>query len=241
MIHLPENKLNLLLPWKCASQTLQLRLQAHSKPKYPKLFYYNTFLHRVCQQHLELGGFLALPESKMGYALAVFVRNPYDRVYSGFQQLIRDIKVIPKLQFKNQWVKELVLSDIAENHKTLEEAQYDVNKWFNLVRPYQILESGRNTCFNLYPASYWTHSNGQLIPDFIGYVESFEKYFLKLRNTFGIQCISLDNANVSNPNLKSVDHARYQYIDRFDDKTISKINALFHDDFMNFGYKKIIR
>lgn len=241
MIHIPEKKLNLLLPWKCASQTLQLRLKAYAKPKYPKLFYYNSYLNRVCQQHLELGGFLALPESKIGYALAVFVRNPYDRVYSGFHQLIRDIKVIPTLQFKDQWVKDLVLSDIAANHKTLHDAQFDVNNWFSMIRPYEILESGRNTCFNLHPASYWTHSNGSLIPNFIGHVESFEECFLRLTNRFGIQCNSLGNANVANPNFKHLDRTNYQYIDHFDVNTISKINALFHDDFMNFGYEKINR
>ena len=82
----------MLLPWKTASQTMVLRLSQYNESPYNRFFYFNAHLNRVVHQHITCADFACLPESKLGYFLASYVRNPYDRAYSGFRQLQKDIK-----------------------------------------------------------------------------------------------------------------------------------------------------
>ncbi|WP_199920165.1 sulfotransferase family 2 domain-containing protein [Polynucleobacter asymbioticus] len=94
----------MMLPWKTASQSLVIRLAHLDQSPYSKFFSFNTHLNRVVHQHLTCADYLNLPEAKLDYFLASFVRNPYDRVYSGFRQIQADIVAQPYLHYDKVWV-----------------------------------------------------------------------------------------------------------------------------------------
>lgn len=239
MIVIPSKKIVLLLPWKTASQTLRLRLDEVSQNPYPIFFYFNHYLKRVVHQHITLADYLALPESHLGYDLAVFVRNPYDRVFSGFQQLVRDLNEHPRNNYPSPWIRDLVTEQLSSNFASLCKAQYDVNIWFDRISPYEILEAGRNSCFCLHPVNYWTHYGEKEFAGFIGKVETFEESFSRFCAQFGIRSAGSESVNRSDPKLAKQDVNGYLYVNRLQPRTIAKINDLFHADFEYFGYKKI--
>src|SRR5258708_33011502 len=86
----------LLSPWKLASQTLKCRLRNYSEGSYSTSYNFNPILNRLVHQHMTCADFAVLPESRLGYTVAAFVRNPYDRAYSGFYQLQRDFHSQPR-------------------------------------------------------------------------------------------------------------------------------------------------
>src|SRR5579871_6410130 len=110
-----KKKFILFAPWKTASQTLRLRLGKYDESPYSPFFNFNPTLNRVVHGHLTCSDFLALPEAKLKYFKATFVRNPYDRVYSGFIQLQRDIREQRQATFQFPWVRDLVMSQLDEN------------------------------------------------------------------------------------------------------------------------------
>jgi hypothetical protein len=239
MIISSKHRFVMLAPWKTASQTLHVRLDPYNDSPYSRFFYYNPFLQRVVHQHITYADYLALPESKNGYFTAAFVRNPYDRVYSGFVQLQRDMLDQPKALFPQPWIKALALRQIAENFEQLVAAEFDFNKWFGLVEEHQILEAGRNSNFPLHPAHYWTGINQQRDVDFVGKVETFEDDFLAFCRRVEIGPGDRLNANVSSgiADLESSQNSRYAKM--MSRNTVSKINDLFSADFELFGYEKI--
>ena len=42
---------------------------------------------------------------RLGYRIAAFVRNPYDRVYSEFMQILREVHKQPPSEFPSPWSK----------------------------------------------------------------------------------------------------------------------------------------
>ena len=115
-----------LSTWKAASSTLRARLKAYNESPYSHFYYYNQTLRRVVHGHITCADLLALPEGKLNYRIAAFVRNPYDQVYSGFQQVWRDIYEQPSSEFPSSWVKDLVMRQLAENFGQL---SLDFNRW----------------------------------------------------------------------------------------------------------------
>lgn len=239
MIISPQHKLVMLLPWKSASQTLRARLEPINRSPYPEFFHFNTHLKRVVHQHLTLADFQGLPESRQGYRLAVFVRNPYDRVVSGFRQLLSDVANHPQRQFAAPWIRDLVTQQLADNFALACKAQFDINAWFLQLPAYCLLEAGRDTSLPLHPAHYWTHSPQGAAVDFIGRVEHFEPDFDILCRDFGIDKAGRQNANQS-AEASTVPNAQgYRYVSRLHPRTIARINDLFAADFELFGYEKI--
>jgi len=225
-------------PWKTASQTLALRLRNFDESPYSASFGFNEHLNRVVHHHLTCADFAALPESRLGYFLASFVRNPYDRVYAGFRQLSVDMREQPALAFAEPWVRDLVLRQLDENQVQLEAANYDFDAWVALLREAQIYEAGRNTSFPLHPAHYWTHLAGRQYVSFIGRVEQFEGDFTRLTELLGLGDLGRANANVvelAGPTGASCS----RYADRMHKRSIDKITALFDADFERFGYDRI--
>ncbi len=105
----------ILAPWKTASSTIRARLGGYSESPYDTFYHLNPVLERVVHQHVTYADFAALPESRLGYRTAAFVRNPYDRVYSGFRQLRRDIENQPHMDFPDARVRDVVTAQLAEN------------------------------------------------------------------------------------------------------------------------------
>ncbi|MCF8262455.1 MAG: sulfotransferase family protein [Melioribacteraceae bacterium] len=240
MIISHSKKFIMFRPWKTASQTMSQRLKTFSESTYPYFFYFNPFLNRIVHQHITCADFACLPESKLGYFSASFVRNPYDRVYSGFLQLQKDIDFQPSAKFPADWIKRLVLTQLDEIFEEFKKANFDFDRWFQRVGEEQIYEIGRNSSFPLHPAHYWTHLNGEKCVDFVGRVENFENDFKVFLSKTNIDSIESINANVSgSSNFPEESPNEYRYTNRMKPKTIEKINRIFEKDFELFDYKMI--
>ena len=217
-----------------------LRLDPFDESPYPRFFYFNTHLNRVVHQHLTCTEFACLPESQLGYFAGSFVRNPYDRVYSGFRQLQKDLREQPEAAYPEPWIQEHVMKQLAENFTQLCRASFRFNEWLELVGEDQISELGRNTNFPLHPAHYWTHVAGRQAVDYIGRVEQFEADFQTFLGQVGIaplppvnwNVVELEGGAASNPH-------GYRYVDRMNARSITKINRLFARDFELFGYVRL--
>jgi hypothetical protein len=228
----------LLAPWKTASSTAYLRLERYNESRYSRFYDCNPYLQRVVHQHITYAEFAMLPESREGFLIGAFVRNPYDRVYSGFLQLQRDVQQQPSASFPNPWIKTVVMRQLADNFAQLAAGEFNFDKWFGLVEEYQIYEVGRNSSFPLHPAHYWTGIDREQKIDFVGKVESFELDFGAFCGRVGITPSERANANVSDgpPDYQTPAHSRY--LNLMSAASISKINTLFSSDFELFGYEK---
>ena len=238
MIISHKHRFAILSPWKTASSTIGLRFHSYNESPYSSFFYFNAYLNRVVHQHLTLADFRLLPEGRLGYTTASFVRNPYDRAYSGFIQLQRDIADQPKADYPSKWIKQLVTAQLAENARRLIAAGYDFNRWILTLPEYEIYEAGRNTNMPLHPASYWTHAEGKQSVDFVGKVENFEDEIEKFCTLIRISPPAKENANVTDT-LQDPALLGYRYVSRMSRVAIDRINLLFADDFATFGYEQI--
>ena len=232
-------RFGMFLPWKTASQTLALRLRPYDESPYSKFFEFNPHLNRVIHQHLTCADFAALPESRLGYFTGSFVRNPYDRAYSGFGELQRAVRWQPNLKFPSDWVRELVMTQLAETDMQLRRADYQFDAWIALLDEAQIYEAGRNTGFPLHPAHYWTHVAGRQCVDVVGRVERFEPDFASFCAHVGIEA-GAENSNVVDLEAGSrTNPFGYRYVDRMNAASLTKINRLFAKDFELFGYRTV--
>jgi hypothetical protein len=240
MIISHQKRFVMLLPWKTASQTVALRLDPYNDSPYPRFFYFNAHLNRIVHQHLPYAGFACLPESRLGYFSASFVRNPYDRVYSGFRQLQKDLQEQPRARYPAPWIRDHVMKQLGENFAQLRRAQFVFADWFDSVGEEQIYDIGRNTNFPLHPSHYWTHAAGQQVVDFIGRMENFEADFEEFLARVGIEPVAPVNANVVElEGGAATNRLGYRYVERMDAPTIDKINRLFARDFDLFGYERV--
>ena len=219
---------------------MNARLDRFDESPHPKFFHFNPHLNRVVHQHLTCADFAALPESRLGYFAASFVRNPYDRVYSGFRQLQADIRDQPGAAYPEPWIRALVTAQLAENFSQLCRASFQFDEWLDLLGDEQVHEAGRNTNFPLHPSHYWTHLAGRQAVDFIGRVENFEEDFGRFLERSGIGPVPAVNANVVELEGGAATNLHgYRYVDRMAPRSIAKINRLFATDFELFGYERI--
>jgi hypothetical protein len=170
-----DKKFVLFAPWKTASSTVLLRLGSWDQSGLNKFYHFEPRLNRVVHQHMTCADFLALPEARLPYTRGAFVRNPYDRAYSGFLQVQRDYLDHPTVQFEDEWVRRLVLQQLVDNFTQVCAAGFDFNEWVLSLREEQVFEIGRNSSLPLHPAHYWTHVAGAKYVDFIGRTEGFER------------------------------------------------------------------
>lgn len=235
-----KKKFVVLAPWKTASSTLTARLVPFDESSYSPFYDFNIHLQRVVHQHLTCADFVGLPESRLGYLVASFVRNPYDRAYSGFLQIQRDLVEQPVASFPTSLVKELVMRQLDANRAQLMAAEYDFDRWIESLKDFQIYEVGHNSSFPLHPGNYWTHLAGKPVADFIGKVENFEADFSKLCAILGIDEPERTSHNVSNViSGKPGSQFGYRYPHLMNRSSIEKINRLFKDDFELFGYEML--
>ena len=231
----------MLSPWKTASQTTLARLARWDDSPYPRFYYFNEHVGHITHQHMTYGEYSQLPESRLGYFEAAFTRNPYDKCWSGFLELQRDLARQPSRTYPEPWIRELVMRQLAENRAQLEAANYGFDEWLALLREEQVLEAGKNTSLPLHPAHYWTHHRGELAVNFVGRVENFEHDFEDLVRKLNIEPGSKESVNVtSNENLPTVPHPNgYRYVERMSARSIHKINQLFAADFELLGYERL--
>ena len=137
-----------------------MRLGCYNESTYARFFYFNDVHKRVMHQHITFSEFLsAAGVTVAGPCRILSLRNPYDRVYSGFLQMQRDIATQPSAPFPARpWIRELVMAQLDENRKLLIKAEYDFNKWILAIPEYAIFETGRNSNFPLHPSHYWVRA-----------------------------------------------------------------------------------
>lgn len=230
----------LLLPWKAASQTLRARLGAYDESPARGLFYFNPHLNRVAHQHLTLPDFASLPEGRLGYPLAAFVRNPYDRAYSGFHQLLRFLPEQSRIPYPEGWLKPLLEKQLSEILALFKRAEFDFDNWVELLSDDLVYNVGRNSCLPLYPAHYWTHWDGERRAAFIGKVERFEEDFQRLTSRYGLEARQRINRNIVDLTGASDGNPHgYRYVHRMSGRSIAKINSLFRRDFELLSYRMV--
>lgn len=238
MIICYSRKFLMFMPWKTASSTMGARLKPFNESPYSAFYAFSPHLNRVVHQHITCAEFQAFPESRQDFFIGSFVRNPYDRVYSGFLQLQRDIQGQPGSAYPADWVRALVKRQLADNLAQLFRADYDFDRWLDSVTEDQVYEVGRNTSFPLHPAHYWTHLDGKPYAAFIGRVENFEADLDAFCRRVGIDSPDRTNRNVSEEAPPPADRP-YRHIDRMSRRSLDRINQLFRDDFDLFHYAKI--
>lgn len=239
MIISHSNQFVILSPWKTASQTTQARLAAFQESTYDAFYHFNPILNRVVHQHLTCADFSCLPEARRAYRTASFIRNPYDRAYSGFLQVQRDVENQPFRDFPSPWVRELVLRQVEENRRQLKRAEYDFDRWIGLLTEDQVRNVGSNSSLPLHPVHYWTHLGRDPFVDFVARVERYEEDFQRLIEWLGIETERITAATHNVSQLRGDGSHAYRHIHRMHTRSIAKMNQLFNDDFELLGYEKL--
>ena len=231
-------KFVMFAPWKTASTTLHARLSPFNESPYDRFFHFCPFLNRVVHQHITCAEFLAYPESRENFLVGSFIRNPYDRAYSGFVQLQSDARDMMKMPFPAEWIRSLVKRQISENLLQLYQADFNFDLWMCSITDEQVFEVGRNTSFPLHPAHYWTQVGRDQYASFIGRVETFEQDIDRFCAQIGIEVPERMNENVR-AEAAAGSASQYRYTERMSRKAIDRINSLFAEDFKLFGYDKV--
>jgi len=209
-------------PWKCGSSTLHLRLKNFDSNRYPQAGYFNEVLGKISHKHIGLKDFSCLPESRSDYIRFTFVRNPYDRLYSGFLQRRHRLTTNPP--------KHVLPEKINEELSFIERGFGDFLEYYLATKGTAI-----QLCNHVY-------LNDKPAVDFVGFLETFEASFSQICDSIGIHNADDGNANVRFSEIeqsKSSSTAQYRYIDKFDRRSIDAVNEVFMNDFGNLGYRMI--
>ncbi len=213
-------------PWKCASTTLTKRLKAYDNGKFPASpTEYEGFQGKLSKHSWTIENFLKLPESQLGYFSFVFLRNPYDRAYSGFLQRQHRLAEVNPVGGEFKAIEKGFQSFLEFWSRRFEERGQVIG---NLMTDY-VEHEGRR----------WVN--------YVGHLETFEvdlkDLFEKLGIDSGSQAGKNPNANVraSVDTLSSDgrDNASYRYLDEYTPETVSLVNHLAARDFRSTDYRRI--
>ena len=231
-----EYKLIVMLPQKCASSSLQLRLQSIRSPEsldtHPR---YEKELGKYISKHITIKTALKLKayKSRLDYHKACFVRNPYDRVYSWFQWLEKSSKrLIEEVHSGDLFEMERVAHMTRSRDrklKKMKEADYEFNRYLKLNK-----KSFKSAC-------RFTHHRGRCHVDFIGHQENFDSDYQAFVSRYGLPVTNTDDGNIigshrceKKPQEMTADD--YQYVHWFNRDSVQTINRLFRKDFKYFSY-----
>ena len=218
-------------PWKCGSATLYQRLRKFDNNKYPQGKYFNKTLGKITSKHIRLCDFYKLPESHLNYIRFTFVRNPYDRLYSGFlQRRYRLTKRRYRLT-KNPSLH-LRFNESKEELSSIERGFSDFARFFLDVK-IDFIKISKHVYYNNKPAV-----------DYVGFIETFEASFAQICDKIGIDGAGDTSANVRYTEMEretssSFSTTRYRYIDKFDRDTIRMVNEKLTNDYQPLGYRII--
>ena len=192
-------------PWKCASSTLYKRLRSYDSGRYAQPRYFNEILGAHAHKHMTLHEFMRLPESRQDYYRFCFVRNPYDRVYSGFMQRKHRLTTDREL--------------VRRSKTRAAELRFIEKGFVPFVRFLSEEHAENGTTVVGYFLHEHTHYENQPELDFIGFIETFESCFDDVCRTLGIEpeCSSanvriLSSADSSNRLAAAI----HRYLHEFD-------------------------
>ena len=194
---------------KCGSVTVRSSLDQHTDIRLLPDFF---------SEHFTISHFL---DSKYAplmetYFKFTFVRNPYDKIYSGFMQ--------DKFASENypRWMeaKKYIFNEIGD----------DFNQYIQKhVSNNDIINDWRWVCYT--PMHAFSHYNGRFQLDWFGRTENLENDLLFLSNKLDLGIQSIESKNVRTPLSKGL-----KYLDKYERKTIELVNELYKFDFEFFGY-----
>ncbi len=196
---------------KCGSTTVRHVLEPYTDVGYPVSHYH--------MQHLTIEQFLETEYKSCfnEYFKFTFVRNPYDRIYSGFMQDLYASKNYPR------WIecKAPIFKEIGE----------DFNRYIQeYVREQDLSNDWRWVCFR--PMHMFSHMNNSSTVDFVGRTETLTSDINRL-----CQLLKIENPqSYTSYNVNQMPSPTYKYLDKYDVKSIEIINEIYHRDFVEFGY-----
>jgi hypothetical protein len=176
----------------------------------------NNRLGRIVDKaHIVLDDFSVYPDIALleDYFTFGFVRNPYSRVYSAFQERVR------------QWgdnqgrdINEFIRTELNEIN-----IRYDWNY------------------IHFCPQYFFFYQGGKSRSDFIGRFETIQRDFARAVNLGGLDTnLELQHLNRSSDDDGDPDRAKRPdyYLEKFDAESLTIINRLYDRDFVYFGYDK---
>lgn len=147
-----------------------------------------------------------------------FVRNPYDRLYSGFLQ--------------DSWASKNLPAWKKVKHDIFESIGYDFNRYIlDFVSQSDILNDWSWICF----CPMWSFTeldNFEL--DYIGKYENYNHEIEKLSKLLNIDIRINQSINTTDQS-----HSELKYLKHYSAETISCINEIYDLDFAKFGYDKV--
>jgi hypothetical protein len=213
----------MFLPWKCGSTTCQNRFNKYNESPYPHSTQFSKILNKISHKHIHLSDFKKLPESKLDYYKISWIRNPYDRLYSGFGQ--RHLRVM-----------------IKKDQLDADDARYVQEGWDSWLENYMSQSLGTDEIFGGYGFQY-THLSDKQYVDFIGRTETMNSDTEKICEHLGLKVNLNKTGNVKTKfdevdpmNMKISD---YKYIDKYTKNQIKLVNQVYAKDFELFGYKAL--
>jgi hypothetical protein len=173
-------------------------------------------------QHQTIRQFLASPHAPLfgqGYLRFTFVRNPYDRLYSGYVQDRYAASQSPRWQR----AKEPIFKAIGD----------DFNRYMlEYVRHADRAEAWDWICFC--PMHEFAWHDGECVLDFVGRAETVEASLAELSRRLQVPITKAADANVNVAPGEAL-----KYLDRYDRATLELVNTLYREDFERFGYPMV--
>ena len=195
---------------KCGSRTIRTSLQSHTDIGYPV----DDF-----PQHMTVSQFMATDYASLlsEYFAFTFVRNPYDRLYSGYMQDRYAAAHYP------EWteVKQPIFDRVGD----------DFNRY---VREYACL-ADTSRCWDyvcFWPMTDFAVLDGEWRLNWYGRVECLERDLASLAHMLGIECEVGESLNVRVPAT-----GQLKYLDKYERATVELVNQYYRDDFEQFSYE----
>lgn len=242
-----SHRLILMLPEKCCSSTLQVRLaDIHTVREFGAGSGLNNEINKFLTKHVQIKQAVQLSAYKErdNYLKACFVRTPYDRVYSWFLWIKRlnekreqagfIEKAEAELQSKHHDEHSPLVRQLHHSkaiRALLDQSHHEFNQFLKIA-PKQ---------FRL--NSKFTHLKRKCLMDFIGHVECFDQDYIRLCDTIGYQNDSKLNMNVITEDTRLVDPQRmriedHKYLNFYNAASVAYINKAYKPDFKYFGYQQ---
>lgn len=172
-------------------------------------------------EHITIDRFLASPYSDLfdDYFKFTFVRNPYDRLYSGYMQ---DRFAAYNL---DHWAgaKRPIFDRIGDDFATC-------------VRDFVTRADIENDPFWICfcPMIKFTHRHGNPVMDWVGRNETFSADLPDLGRRLGLEIETIQEMNVRSTSMEMGRH-----LAKYDRATIEIVNSMYKDDFAAFDYHMI--
>lgn len=172
-------------------------------------------------QHVTVAEAMASKLKKLfeGYFKFTIVRNPYDRLYSGFQQ---DFYAASQWQ---QWqmMKKPIFDRIGENF----------NRYMQeYVAKANLYDAWDWVCF--FPMSSYSHYEDNYVLDWYGKSENLTE---DIDHLSGLLDVNIEKS--SDQNVRVEPSSELKYIDKYDRATVALVNQIYAKDFEFFGYEKL--